>query len=572
MRESDQGLGVRGQDAAERIQVALGTTPLLARLLAARGWREVEAITEFLYPRLEHAHSPWLLLGMERAVERTLGAVAAGEPILILGDYDADGTLATVIVRQALRTLQAEVRYELSERLRGGYGLSPETMERAASAGVKLAITVDTGIREHAALERARELGIDVIVTDHHLPGDTLPAALAIVNPHQTGCGYPDKGLCGSGVAFKLAQALLERSGKLEGAWPAALQSYLKLVAIATVADAVPLLGENRIFTRFGLAGLERPVNAGLRALLGFAVMKGKVGVSSRDVAFGVAPRLNAAGRMGAADRVVELFAAPAAEAVGIAQELELANQQRQQCCAKIMAEIEARGEETGVGVLVIAGEGWHRGVLGIVASKVLERRQRAVIIVSIENGQAHGSGRAPEGVHLLELIEGCGALFDRYGGHAQAVGFSMGADKIEALRRYLEAAEVPAAKGRSEACFEVSLTELTAAACKDLRRLEPFGEGNREPVFRVRGARLVEAPQILKERHLKLVVEQDGVRHTALMWNHTEAAGLTAGAELELICRVETSTHERYGERTQLIVREYIATALAVSGGSVIA
>lgn len=545
--------------------MALGVSPLLARLLAERGWSEIEAVTEFLYPRLEHTHSPWLMLGMEPAVARTLRAIAAGESIRILGDYDVDGTIATVILRQALKTLGAEVSYELPERLGNGYGLRAETFERAAADGVKLAITVDNGIREQEALERAQALGIDVIITDHHLPPQTLPTVVAIVNPHQAGCEYPDKNLCGSGVAFKLAQALLERSGKLEGTWPAGLRSYLKLVAIATVADAVPLLGENRVFARFGLEGLERPVNPGLRALLGFAMAKGKTRVTSRDVAFGLAPRLNAAGRMGAADRVVELFSAPAAEAGGIAQALEGLNQERQQCCARMLAEIEARGLGEEPGVQVISGEGWHRGVLGIVANKVVERTQRPVVIVSLEEGRAHGSGRAPDGMHLLQVIEGCGDLFDRFGGHAQAVGFSMDAGKLEALRTYLAQAEMPTPARKNAEYFEVRLSELTPPICKELARLQPFGEGNPEPVLRVRGARLAEAPQVLKERHLKLVVEEDGVRHTALLWNSTDCARLAPGVELELIGRLETTMHERFGEQTRLMLREFFVTSAAV-------
>lgn len=560
-----QGPGARGQEAADRFQIALGVSPLLARLLAERGWSEIEAVTEFLYPRLEHTHSPWLMLGMETAVARILQAVAAGEQIRILGDYDVDGTIATVILRQALKTLGAEVSYELPERLGNGYGLRADTFERAAADGVTLAITVDNGIREHEALERAQALGIDVIVTDHHLPPESVPSAVAIVNPHQAGCAYPDKNLCGSGVAFKLAQALLERSGKLDAAWPAALRSYLKLVAIATVADAVPLLGENRVFTRFGLEGLERPINPGLRALLGFAMTKGKTRVTSRDVAFGLAPRLNAAGRMGAADRVVELFSAPAEEAGELAQALETLNQERQQCCARILAEIEARELGETAGVRLICGEGWHRGVLGIVANKVMERTQRPVVVVSLENGRAHGSGRAPEGTHLLQVIEACGELFDRYGGHAQAVGFSMDAAKLEALRAHLEKAEMPTAAHKNPEYFEVRLSELTPAACKELARLEPYGEGNPEPVLRVRSARLAEAPQILKERHLKLVVEAEGVRHTALLWNSTDCARLAPGIELEMIGRIETTVHERFGEQTRLILREFFVTSAAV-------
>lgn len=574
--------------AAERFQLALGLSPLLARLLAARGWRETEALVEFLHPRLEHAHSPWLLHGMERAVERTRAALAAGEAIRILGDYDADGTLATVTLRQALRTLGGNVSYALPKRLEEGYGLTSLAMERAAAEGVTLAITVDTGIREHAALARAQALGLDVIVTDHHLPGAELPPAVAIVNPHQAECRYPDKGLCGTALAFKLAQALLEGTGDADGSagasWPPALRSYLKLVAMATVADAAPLLGENRVLAKFGLAGLSEPVNPGLRALLALALPAAEGAaagraVSSRDVAFRVAPRLNAAGRMGGAEQVVELFFAPASEAMARAQALEALNQQRQQLCDVIEAEIEARlasAAPASGDVLLLAGEGWHRGVLGIVANRVLARTGKAAVIVSLEaaadgSRRAHGSGRAPEGVHLLERLEACRELFERFGGHAQAVGFTLPAERLPRLRAALErGAETAAAAPRAAAGFELRLSEITPALARELARLEPYGEGNPEPVFVARGVRIAEPPQRLKERHLKLTVEQEGTRQTALYWNlwrdggyqHAPGRpaweGLETGARLDLVFRLESGTHPVYGFRQQLILKDF--------------
>jgi single-stranded-DNA-specific exonuclease len=516
------------------------------------------------------------MLGTKAAVERTLAAIGRGEAIRILGDYDADGTLATVILRQALVSLGAQVSYRLPERLRDGYGLQTTAIEQAVAEGVRLAITVDTGIREHAALERARELGLEVIVTDHHLPGETLPPALAVLNPHQPGCPYPDKGLCGSGVAFKLAQALLERGGLLEGAWPPRLRSYLKLVAMATIADAVPLVGENRVLARFGLEGLARPVNPGLQALLALALPRRPATVASADVAYRIAPRLNAAGRMGAADRVVEMFFAPAAEAAELAQSLEALNEERKTLCAAILAEIDAQALPAAPEAVVVhAGAGWHRGVLGIVASRVVERSGKPALVIALEPDaegrmQAHGSGRAPAGVHLHQLLEGCRELFTRFGGHAQAVGFSLPAEQLPALRAYLQAADAgtPAAATAAAAeAFDCELAELTPQVCQELRRLEPFGEGNPEPLFRVRRARLAQPPAILKDRHLKLVLEQDAIRHTALYWNppHLAAlAGLAPGTRLDLSFQVEHSFHPQYGERTQLIVREIFVTTAA--------
>ncbi|MGH9481767.1 MAG: single-stranded-DNA-specific exonuclease RecJ, partial [Terriglobales bacterium] len=437
-------------------------------------------------------------------------------------------------------------------------------------------------IREIEVLRRAAALGLAVIVTDHHLPGPELPPAAAILNPHQAACAYPDKGLCGSGVAFKLAQALLERSGKLEGAWPPGLRSYLKLVALGTIADAVPLLGENRVLARFGLEGLANPVNPGLRALLADALPAGRQTVSGADVAYRIAPRLNAAGRMGAADKVVELFFAPAPQSVALAQELAGLNLERQRICERIAREIEARlAAEPGLleaPVLLLAGEGWHRGVLGIVASRMLARCGRPVLVIGLEpraegGTQAFGSGRAPNGVHLLERLEACAELFDRFGGHAGAVGFSMPAERLEALQHALSGQPPPISTAVAAEGFEVALGELTPGFARELERMEPFGEGNPEPVFCARAARVALPPQRLKERHLKLVVEQAGARHTALFWNlwregdYQPAPGrppweeLQVGTTLDLVFRLERSVHPQYGERTQLILREFFVT-----------
>lgn len=578
--------------AAGQFQLALGLSPTLARLLAARGWRETSALAEFLYPRLEHTHSPWLMLGMEPAVTRILAALAAGEPVRILGDYDADGTLATVLLRQALLSLApaaaANVTYRLPERLGDGYGLTVAAIEQAASDGVRLAITVDTGIRELEALRRARELSLDVIVTDHHLPGPALPDAFAILNPHQPACPYPDKNLCGSGVAFKLVHALLERAGHLDGAWPPRLRSYLKLVALATVADAVPLLGENRVLTRFGLLGLAEPVNPGLRALLDLALpnrARASAAPRASDVAFRIAPRLNAAGRMGRADDVVELFAAPPAAALALARKLEALNLERQQLCDRIQAEIEARLAAEPIpaapasDLLLLAGENWHRGVLGIVANRLLERTGKAAAVVAIENGFAYGSCRAPAGFALLERLEACSDLLLRFGGHAQAAGFTLATANLEALRQRLcsplpaapTAAGDPAPAAPEAAAFEVSLAELTPAFARELARLEPFGEANPEPRFRARALTLAAPPLRLKDRHLKLTLEQEGARLPALFWNlwrdgvyqpaprRPAFESLAPGARLDVTFRLGYENHPDFGERVQLILQDFV-------------
>lgn len=567
---------------AERFQVELGLSPLLARLLEQRGWSDPAALAAFLHPSLEQTHAPGLMLGMDAAVERTWRALAAGEPIRILGDYDVDGTLATVIVRQALRTLGAETSYWLPQRLGEGYGLRDAVIEQAAAEGVGLAITVDTGIRELGPLRRARELGLDVIVTDHHLPDAQLPPAVAILNPHQPGCPYPDKRLCGTGVAFKFAQALLERARKCT---PAAVRSYLKLVALATIADAVPLLGENRALAATGLAALAQPsANPGLHCLLTAALPGYPRPVSSHDISFRLAPRLNAAGRMGNAQQIVDLFFAPAVEAAAMAQRLEALNAERKRLCEQIeAAALASAAPGTSGGVLLYAGAGWHRGVLGIVATRLLEKTRQPVLVASLEADahgvmQAHGSGRAPAGFHLLERLDACRHLLTRYGGHAQAVGFSLPAEHLDPLHAAVNrtapaAASVPPA---ADDAFELRLPDLTLGFAAELARLQPWGEGNREPSFRVRAVQLAAPPTILKEKHAKLLVEQDGCRHTALIWNLWKNGAyqarshqpswdrLTPGTALDLHFRLEHTSHPQYGERLQLIVSEWAVAAHA--------
>lgn len=553
------------------------------RLLAARGCTDAASVAAFLEPRLEHAHPPWLMRGIETATARIVAAIASGEPIRIFGDYDADGITAVVVLRQALATLGARVDYRLPHRIHDGYGLTEAALTEAHAQGVRLAITVDTGIREFAALAQARALALDVIVTDHHLPGPELPPAEAILNPNQPGCGYPNKALTGAGIAFKLAQALLERSGRVApGEWPPHLRSYLKLVAIGTIADSAPLLGENRVLTAAGLAGLADARNAGLRALLALA-RDGRGGaVRAHDVAFRIAPRLNAAGRMGSADCAVELFSAPPEEAGRLAETLEEMNRERrrvaQQLLEPLQAELAASPEAP---VRLLAGAGWHRGVLGLVATRLMRQSGAAVVLASLEDEgaapRAHGSGRAPAGLPLLELFEGCADLFAtaadggervRYGGHAQAIGFCLPAGRLEALRRRLDERaqalglkpQPPDGGGQAEA--DLGLAEIDARFVAGLSRMEPFGEGNREPVFRARGVRLAAPPSWMKELHLKLVVEQNGRRFDALLWQaanlagaRQRLAGLGTGDRLDICFRIEASSHHMFGERIQLVL-----------------
>src|SRR5882724_3683650 len=369
----------------------------LARLLVMRGISEGEAAERFLSPALSHLHSPYLMVGLKTAVDRIEAALENKESILIYGDYDVDGTTAIVVLKTAIELCGGTAEFHVPHRIREGYDMRDDVIERAAAGGIKLIISVDMGIRAFAPAETAQRLGVDLIVTDHHLPGPQgIPAALAVVNPNQAGCAYPCKELCGAGVAFKLAQGLIERRIPESGR-PRLLRSFTKVVAIATIADAVPLTGENRVFAKLGLEGLRSPVNPGLKALLDVAQLIGRA-PNSGEVAFRIAPRINAAGRMDVARDVIELFSVKGpARAREIANRLSQLNGDRQEeerlVLKSIAARFEAQPALREAFCIVIDGEGWHRGVIGITATRVVERYGRPTLVISRDGEEAHGSG-----------------------------------------------------------------------------------------------------------------------------------------------------------------------------------
>ena len=522
--------------------------PVLAELLVARGINTAAEAFAFLNPEPAHLHDPFLMLGMSAAVDRLERAIAAREPILLYGDYDVDGTVAVVLLKTAIEMLGGPaigsgpnlVRFHVPHRLRDGYGMQSSVLEAAYAEGIRVVVTVDTGMRAFAEAETAKRLGLDLIITDHHLPEahDRLPAALAILNPNQPGCAYPEKNLCGAAIALKLAQALLEKScierpclEKPDSVRrdPARLRektlpSFLKMAAIATIADAVPLHGENRTIAALGLRELRRPVGAGLRALFAASALDpASKQLTGFDVAFRLAPRINAAGRMDVASDVIELFTTRDSDrATELAAKLERLNRERRDVETAALTVIETRlcsdSEIYDDRLLVIEGDGWHRGVIGILASRVVERTAKPAIVISLEDSPdgkiAHGSGRSVDGFPLLAAIESCADLFTRFGGHAFAVGFALPAEKLPDLKRRLRdyanihlAAREPERLLRIHA--ELPLDRITPVLAGWLRKLEPLGHGNPEPIFIARSARLAAPPRIMKARHLCLELEQ---------------------------------------------------------------
>ncbi len=548
-------------DAVARLSRELNVPNIIARLLVLRRVTDPESAQRFLNPALNQLHDPFLLADMKPAVARLRRALEQGEKILIYGDYDVDGTMAAVILLTALRGLGGQVEAYIPHRLSDGYGMRLPAIEEAAAKGFRVVISVDTGIREHEALARARELGLDCIVTDHHLPDGHLPPACAILNPHRSECGYPEKVLAGAGVAFKLAQALLgERlSGRV-------LQSYLKVVAIGTIADVVPLVGENRVIARFGLEGLRQPSQAGLQALLEVSGLEGRK-ISAGDVGFRIAPRLNAAGRMENARDVIDLFTCcDPQKAREIAGRLEKLNRERQRVEDGILREIETimdrQPDKRERYSLVLAGEGWHRGVIGLVAQRVVDRHHRPTLVIGAGDGLGVGSGRSIRALHLFDALSAMQDLFERFGGHAMAAGFTLPSARIAELETRFEQHARAVLKPHDldpvlRVDAEVSGTEIDWPLFEALETLAPFGCGNPTPVLAARDLRLLLGPRILQEKHLKLRVACGPRSFDAIGWRMAErGATIAPGQSLDMAFTLDENVFQDV-RKLQLVVSE---------------
>jgi len=539
----------------DRLARELQLTAPAARVLWSRGYSEPDRARRFLDSQLGDLHDPLLLAGMEASVTRLRRAIQNKEQILLYGDYDVDGTSAVVILKKALELVGGRASFHVPHRLRDGYGMRSEVVEDAAASGVSLIVSVDTGIRANEVVRHASALGIDVIVTDHHLPEEELPPALAVINPNRADCRYPDKNLCGAGVALKLVDALLTRSGWEGARRDRLIDSFLKLVAIATVADVVPLTGENRVIVKRGLEGLDRVRNAGLRALLDVSGFNEGQSPNAGQVAFRVAPRINAAGRMDTASDVIEMFLTEdAARARELASKLHDLNQDRQQTEAEIARAIFEQCIEQPVtdrdAALVFAGEGWHRGVVGIVASRVVERFHRPAFVLGIDGGIAQGSGRSTAVFHLLEALESMPDLFTKFGGHRQAAGVTLPAGRIEefreCFRKYAAARLTPADFEREmEIDAEIGLDEVTDRSVLDILRLAPFGYGNPSPLFAVRQVEVADAPDVRNEKHVFLRLSAKGRTLHVKAWNFADRLGeLEAGSVIDVALQFEEDAY----------------------------
>jgi single-stranded-DNA-specific exonuclease len=554
----------------------LGVSDVTARLLAIRGLHDLDEARRFLAPSFEHLLDPFRLADMERAVVRLEQAIAARERIAVHGDYDVDGITSTVILRRSLELLGADVVHFVPERLRDGYGLQPATFDRLKADGAQVVVSVDCGIRAGEAARRARELGIDLIITDHHEPDTELPDAIAVVNPKRHDCAYPDKHLAGVGVALKLVQALCGRAGR--ASW---VPGFVKVAAIGTLADVVPLVGENRVIAKLGLEMLSKgPHRVGLRALLDASSLTGKT-IDSYHIAFMLAPRINAAGRMSTPDIAARLLLAAddamADEARALADQLETENIRRrteeQDIVARARKIVENDPEIGARSVLVVAGEGWHRGVIGIVASKLVDLFYRPAIVLSMEDGVAHGSCRSIPGFDMLAALESCAPMLARFGGHKQAAGLQIEAVRMRefrlAVNAYADERLGPDdLRPRLYLDGPLAFGAITDRVVAELSTLAPFGPSNPRPKFFTGPVEVVDGPRRLKDRHLKMTFRQGGRLLRGIQWNAADREeALTASKDgIELAYTLEEN--EFRGEKyLELRVEDFRAPATATDG-----
>lgn len=545
----------------------LDLPPAFARLLRRRGFTDAESADRFLRPSLDHLGDPFALAGVTVAVERIERAIASREHMLVHGDYDVDGTTATALLVRVLRDLGADVDYFIPHRMEDGYGLSNRAIDAAVEQGVSLILTADCGIGAAEPVRHAKARGVDVIVTDHHELSATMPDAVSVINPKRPDCQYGFDAFAGVGVAFKLLQALVAHRGVAERR---VLEDNLDLVALGTIADVVPLVGENRVLATLGLAHLARSQKLGVRALIASAGLEGRV-IDSMHVAFSLAPRINAAGRLGDSKSSVQLFlSSDEDESRQLAQALERTNLARRRLDERILDEAnemlnEHSMDESRPEPIVLWSETWHSGVLGIVASKLVERFRLPTFLIALDEGEGRGSGRSVPGFDLVATLAECAAHLDTWGGHKYAAGLSLHSDRIEkfaeAFRRAGAAALAPLDRRPVLAIEEVLSFDSVTRGLADLcERLAPFGYENEEPVYAATGLQLADAPSRLGEhgQHLRILAYQDGLTQECIGFGMGEHADdISRPGQRFSMAFVPTVNRHRGRESVQLKIRD---------------
>ncbi len=552
------------EQEVDRLAKGAGISRLLARIFVSRGILAedgIEYVRSFLQPDAARLYDPFLMDGMDIAVDRVTRAVGSREDILIYGDYDVDGVTSTSVLYNFLTSRGAAVSYFIPDRMEDGYGLTMSSAEKVKALAPSLVITVDCGITSADEVQYLMDCGIDVIVTDHHECKDVLPEATAVLNPHKPGCNYPFMELSGAGVAFKLMQGICIRTGNTD------YMKYIDLVGLSTIADIVPLVDENRIIASLGLKAMETTSNKGLDALIKVAGFAGKE-ITSYTAAFGLAPRVNAAGRLGSAQRSVRLFTTDdRVLAEALAKELDDENRLRQTTENRILEEaveyVETNLDPVRENVLVISGKDWHHGVVGIVSSKITERYNRPSIVISIEeDGIGKGSGRSIRSFNLFKALSGCEDLVERFGGHEMAAGLTISSSNIDELRRRLNAyADSVLTDADMMPCIRVDAFlergDITFGSVRELAQMAPFGESNPNPNFGYVAFRITDIRALSGGRHLKLKVCDGGFSIEAIGFNLGGLADrYSAGDAVDLV--FTPGINEWNGtERLQLYIKD---------------
>ncbi|MBM3310771.1 MAG: single-stranded-DNA-specific exonuclease RecJ [Candidatus Aminicenantes bacterium] len=539
-------------EKAAPLAEALGWPSPLGQVLVNRGLDDPVLARRFLNGGPSDLCDPFLMAGMSEAADRVEKAIAGGEGVLIFGDYDVDGILSVVMLHRALSALGARADFFIPDRLREGYGIKETHAEVAADRRARLVISVDCGIKAVEFVRQARRRGVDVIITDHHQPGPELPQAAAILNPALPDSTYPDRGLAGVGVTFKLIQALFERAGRKDD-----LRPYLGFAAVGTVADVADLRGENRILVKHGLRDLDRIPNPGLQSLIGASGLGGRR-ISESDVGFKLGPRINAAGRMGETDLAVRLlFSTSAEEADAFARRLEVLNSQRQAAEDRIYRQarerILSRGLADRYRILILGDEGWLRGVVGIVASRLKDDFRRPVILLAYDGDHAFGSGRSIPEYSLIDGLAACAGTLTSFGGHPYAVGCTLARGRMPAFREAANrAAEerlpAEALRRRLRLDAKLGLAAIDGRLWEGLSLLDPYGVGNPRPVFLAEGVEVAGPPKRLRGRHAKFLARQDGRTFEAIAWERASwTEGVSPGDLVDLAFTLQSSSY--FGE-----------------------
>lgn len=552
----------KSYELTEELKSKFNISEMLARTLINRGLDDIDKVNRFIKADINDLYDSFLLTDMEKAVDRILVAIEENEKICIYGDYDVDGITSTALCVNILRKLEADVIYYIPVRAEEGYGLNHEAIAHIAEQDVNLIITVDCGIRSVDVVETVKESGMNIIITDHHECGEILPDAYAVVNPHRHDSSYPFKELAGVGVAFKLMQAVTESIGYRE-----LLYDVLDIAAIGTIADVVPLLDENRIIVKNGLEKLMNTENVGLKALIDICDLKEKQ-ISSYNIAFIIAPRINAAGRLADAGRCVELLITEdEALAYSIVKELEVENKERQRIEAEILeqavAKLTAEKDFENSKVLVLDELNWHPGVIGIVASRIVEQFSKPSILIGVDNEIGKGSGRSMSGFNLYEAMNKCSELLEKFGGHEMAAGLTIKAGNIEAFRKKINEIAEDMLQGKELSPellvdYKLEPADINLQIAKKLKDLEPFGMGNPNPNFVCRNMQVIDKKLVgANNKHLSLNLYDGNNNVKAIAFNMGNLFNvLSSSKKIDIICCMDINLWNN-NENVQLIIKD---------------